>query len=215
MSQTASRPRTRTLVITGAVILLLVAMGFSTKVQTSAEADQAKSKVATPASFAKEHYSADIVPAIEKRAVPLTKLSKALSKDPKAAAKKFGVIEGSSEPVYSVTFTGTAGKVDSTGRMQVAVDGLAKGVTAYVQMGPAINGTAIRDASGTVHFPQFTNQIAYQNVGAELNKQVKKKVLSTVDAKKLQGKTVTMTGAFQFVNPAALMIVPVKIKVGQ
>lgn len=215
MSQTASRPKTRTWVIAGAVIVLLVAMGFGTKIQTSAEAEQAKSKVATPASFARQHYSADIVPAIEKRAAPLTTVSKALAKNPKSAAKKFGVVEGTSEPVYSVTFTGIAGKVDSTGRMQVKVDGLAKGAGAYVQMGPAINGTAIRDASGTVHFPQFTNQIAYQNVGAELNKQVKKKVLSKVDAKKLKGKTVTMTGAFQFVNPSAFMIVPVKIKVGQ
>lgn len=205
----------RTLIISGAVLVLLVAMGFGTKVQTASEAHKAEQHAATPANFAKQHFSADIVPAIEKRAVPLAKVSKALDKDPKAAAKKFGVTEGTSAPVYSVTFTGKAGKVDSTGRMKVAVDGLAKGAAAYVQMGPAINGTAIRDASGTVHFPQFKNQIAYQNVGAQLNKQVKKKVLAKVDAKKLAGKTVTMTGAFQFVNPAAFMIVPVKIKVGK
>ncbi|GAB3560640.1 DUF2291 family protein [Spelaeicoccus albus] len=214
MSHAASR-RMRTLIISGAVIVLLVAMGFGTKVQTTAEANKAKQHAATPANFAKKHYSADIVPAIEKRAVPLPKVSKAIAKDQKAAAKKYGVIEGTSAPVYSVTLTGKAGKVDGTGRMKVTVAGLAKGATAYVQMGPALNGTAIRDASGTVHFPQFKNQIAYQNVGAQLNNQVKKKVLAKVDAKKLAGKTVTVTGAFQFVNPAAFMIVPVKIKVGK
>jgi predicted lipoprotein len=82
-----------------------------------------------------------------------------------------------------------------------------------VQTGPAINGTDLRDAPGTIAFGDFSNQIDYQNAASALNDQLKKQVLSKVDAASLTGKTVSIVGAFQLINPNAWLITPVSLEV--
>ncbi|HEX3983752.1 MAG TPA: DUF2291 family protein, partial [Acidisoma sp.] len=82
-----------------------------------------------------------------------------------------------------------------------------------VQMGPAINGTAVRDATGQISFGQFTNQIDYQNAGSALNDEIKKNVLAKIDTKNLTGKTISIVGAFQYVVPNSWLITPVKVDV--
>ena len=82
-----------------------------------------------------------------------------------------------------------------------------------VQTGPAINGTEVRDATGTVEFGQFTNQIEYQDAGAALNNEVKAQVIGSLDREKLPGKTVEVVGVFQLINPANWMVTPVRFKV--
>jgi ABC-type branched-subunit amino acid transport system ATPase component len=58
-----------------------------------------------------------------------------------------------------------------------------------VQTGPAINGTDLRDATGTIEFGQFTNQIEYQDAGSAINNEMKKAVLAGLDPSALTGKT--------------------------
>ena len=48
---------------------------------------------------------------------------------------------------------------------------------------------------------------------AALNTELKAEVLSKIKAADLASKTVTVTGAFQLVNPAGFLITPVKIEV--
>jgi predicted lipoprotein len=86
-------------------------------------------------------------------------------------------------------------------------------VTLRVQTGPAINGTDVRDATGTIDFSQFTNQIDYQNAGSSLNNEVKKQVLAKVDTAKLTGKTISVVGVFQLVVPNSWLITPVSLQV--
>ena len=43
------------------------------------------------------------------------------------------------------------------------IDGVPDDVTVMLQIGPAINGTALRDATGLVDFNDFLNQIEYAN----------------------------------------------------
>lgn len=205
--------KTRRLVTVGAVVVLIICMILGTKVLSGSQAKGAIPGSFDPATYAKAKYSSTIAPAIIKRATSLSTVATAIKADESAAVKKYAVTEGSSDPVFSVSFTGVAGAVDSGGILPVQVSGVPSGVSVRVQMGPAVNGTAIRDATGKVDFSEFTNQIDYQNAAAALNDQVKKKVLSKVDAASLKGKTVTMVGAFQFVNPAAYLLTPVKISV--
>lgn len=80
-----------------------------------------------------------------------------------------------------------------------------------VQTGPAINGTDLRDATGAIAFGQFVNQIDYQNAGSALNKEMKKQVLSKIDASKLAGKTISVVGAFKLINPNNWLVTPVKL----
>lgn len=208
---TANRPGR--LIGIGAILVLLVLMFFSTKIFTGSQATQAAPGAFSPQAFAQEKYESEIAPEIVKRATDIATVSKAIRADAAAAAKQYGVVSGTSPAVYSVKATGIAGAPDANGLVPVKIDGVPAEVKVLVQMGPAVNGTAIRDATGKVEYTQFKNQIDYQNVGAELNNQVKKLVLANVDAKTLEGKTVSVIGAFQLINPAAYIVTPVKVDV--
>ena len=214
---TLSAPRRRLIVkLTGAVIALVVVAAAiaSTKVLSIGEAAEASQAGAfEPADYAAEHFDADIVPAITEDATELS----ALLDDLAAGADEadFGHSAGSSSAYsFPVTFTGVAG-VPNGSILPVTVEGLPEGVVVQVQIGPAINGTAIRDATGTVNFNDFTNQLEFQEVATELNTLVKDQVLADVDPATLEGKTITVTGAFTRVNPALVSVVPVEFEVDQ
>jgi len=213
VTERAARARRRNFVLLGIGVLLLLAMVFpGTTIVSRADAKKAKQEGIDPVAWAKKEYAASIVPAIEKDATPIVEVAEAIQKDPEAAAEKYGNVEGSSDPVFSVTATGTAGKAEASGLMPLQIDGMPNGVDVYVQMGPAINGTALRDATGTVHFGMFVNQLDYQKAGTALNDQVKQKVLADTSAKDLQGEQVTVTGVFQLTNPEAYILTPVKLE---
>ncbi|NKX49921.1 DUF2291 domain-containing protein [Arthrobacter deserti] len=201
------------LITAGLVLVLLVLMLLSTKIHTG-DAAPAPGTF-SPQSFAEEKFESEIVPDIVGRATDLVTVQEANDPDPAAAAEQYGVVTGSSPAVYSVKLTGTAGEPQANGLMPVQVEGMPEDIQVLVQMGPAINGTAVRDATGQVQFSQFKNQIDFQDVGAELNNQVKDKVLAGGDAASLAGKEVSVVGAFSIVNPAAYIITPVQIEVAQ
>lgn len=212
-SRKAQAKKRGRLIFGGAALVLIILMFVSTKIVSTSDSTGVAAGTFSPQQFAEQKYESEIAPDIESRAEDIAVVSKALSADPAAAAKEFGVVSGSSPAVYSVNLKGVAGQPDANGLLPVQVEGVPAEVKVFVQMGPAVNGTAIRDATGKVDFAQFKNQIEYQNVGAELNKQVKKLVLDKVDKASLAGKTVSVTGAFQPINPAAYIITPVKIEV--
>ncbi len=112
----------------------------------------------------------------------------------------------------AVKFTGVVGKGDF-GTYDVRVAGLPKSLTVHVQTGPAIIGTDLRDATGTINFGQFTNQIEYQNAAAALNKQMKKDVLAKLDTSNLTGKRIAVVGVFQLTDPSSWLVTPVKLDV--
>lgn len=194
------------------IVALLGAMALGTKVVSGKELASA-----SPKSFNASEYAATTFPKVQKHIIDNAKelpvVATALKADAAGATKTYGVVEGTSFPVFSVTFTAIAGKADSQGIVPVTVDGVPSGVTVRIQTGPAISGTDLRDATGTIHFPDFTNQIQYQDAGSALNDELKKKVLARITAADLAGKTITVTGAFQLVNPAAYLITPVQIEV--
>jgi predicted lipoprotein len=200
----------RPLIFGAAAVILVVAMALNVKVvKLGSEA------AAPPGAFNPEAYGQSTFPKvqaeIEKRAVDAATLATALAQNADDAAKKYGV-PATIGTEYSVKFTGVAGK-GNYGVYFVKIPGVPDAVTVRVQMGPAINGTAVRDATGTITFGQFTNQIDYQNAGSALNNEIKKQVLSKIDAKALSGKTITVVGAFQYVVPNSWLITPVKVEV--
>src|SRR5919107_510059 len=123
-----------------------------------------------------------------------------LGKDAEAAGEKYGERGGPSPYPYPVTRAGTAGKPVS-GLMPVTVPGLPKSTRIAVQVGPAINGTALRDATGTVSFNDFVNQVEYADAATALNTEMKKDLLQGLDPASLVGKDVTVVGATAPLNP--------------
>ena len=80
--------------------------------------------------------------------------------------------------------------------IDVDVDGDGK-ADVRVQIGPAMRGTALRDALDFVDFNEFTNQIDFAQFGKAFNTYVNNTVLSKLPRDGLDGKTVKMLGAYR------------------
>jgi len=194
----------------GAVLVLLAAMAVDTKVVRTGSAEDVQAGVFSAASYGKAGFP-KVQSAIEGRAVDAAVLAAALAKDPAAAEAQYGM-PAPAGPEYSVKFTGKVGKQDF-GVYDVAIPGIPETVHVSVQTGPAINGTDLRDATGLIKFGDFSNQIDYQNAGSALNNEMKKAVLSGIDASELTGKTIQVVGAFEPSDPAEWVVTPVKLTV--
>ena len=208
-----SRSQTRTLVGIVAAIVLVGAMAWDTKVvKIGADGGAVVPGTFVPAQFGQTEFP-KVQAAVDGKAVDAATLAQAIAKDPAAAAKQYGVqAPGGDAFAYPVKLTGTAGKSD-LGVYDLQVPGLPDGFKVQVQTGPAINGTALRDAPGTIGFNQFKNQIEFQNAGSALNKEMKKQVLSKVDVANLTGKTLSVVGAFETSDPKTWLVTPVKLSV--
>jgi len=164
--------------------------------------------------YAAEKYDSEVVPAVTDNAVDIATLVPEIIAGPDAAGDKYGHRDGAGAPyAFPVTGSGVAGAVTGT-LLPLTITGMPAGVQVMLQIGPAINGTALRDATGLIGFSDFLNQMEYANASTELNSKVKTEVLAGFDAAAAAGKTVTFTGAFAYgTNTAVLQVTPVKLEV--
>lgn len=193
-----------------AIVVLVGAMAFDTKIVRIGSQDDVQVQKFSPATFGAEQFPL-IKQSVETRAVDAVELSQAIAADKKAAGEKYGVAT-STGPVFPVKFTGIVGERKANYNV-VAVEGLPAELTVRVQTGPALNGTDLRDATGQIEFGQFKNQIEYQDAGSAINNEVKKVVLEGLDPAVLTGKTVTVFGVFKLVNPKNWIVMPVRLDV--
>ena len=189
---------------------LVAAMALDTRVVKLGGATDVPPGTFSPLAYGQTEFPV-VQKAIQGRAVPAPVLAAAIARDPAAAARQYGVDAGVG-PEFAVSFSGTFGQGDF-GNYGMKVDGMPPDVTVLVQTGPAIMGTDLRDATGTIAFGQFTNQIDYQNAGSALNKQMKKDVLSKLDTTALAGKAAAVVGVFQLTDPKKWLVTPVSLEV--
>lgn len=205
-----TRSRRGTLLAFVVAVLVIGAIAYDTTVVTIGSERDVRGDVFSPETFAATNYP-EIQSFILGRAVDAETLAEAIASDKAAAGEQYGVPAGIGA-VIPVSFTGVAGE-SKAGIYTVDVDGVPEAIQIRVQTGPAINGTEIRDATGTIEFGQFTNQIEYQNAGAALNDAMKEDVLAGVDTSALTGRTVSVTGVFTLVNPKNWLVTPVRFEV--
>lgn len=208
--QAAAPQRLGKYIFPAAALVLLAAMALDTKLVRIGSAEDSQAAAFSPEAYGKKAFPG-IQAAIEKAAVEAKELAAAIAKDKDAAAEKYGK-PGSVGPIFPVKFSGTATELQS-GNLSLKVDGLPEGLKVRVQTGPAINGTDVRDATGTVAFGSFTNQIEYQDAGSALNNEIKTSVLADIKRDSLVGKKVSGTGVFQLINPNSWLITPVRMAV--
>jgi predicted lipoprotein len=166
------------------------------------------------AGYAAKAYDSKVVPSIRKNAVELPVLLEKLRQDQQAASEKYGNQVGSGSYTFAVRGEGVAGSPDS-GLLPVRVEGVPSDTTVSVQIGPAINGTALRDAVSSITFDQFLNQVQYADAGTALNDEMKKRVLADLDRDSLEGKRVRFVGAFSMLTPETVTITPTRLEVQQ
>ena len=199
-----------TLMALGIAVAVLAAMVMDTKVVRIGAETAAGDGAFSAKTYGEEQFPI-IQGSVEARAVEAGELAAAVAEDKAAAGEQYGVPAGIG-PVMPVTFTGVAGEGRS-GIYEIDVEGVPDELTIRVQTGPAINGTDLRDATGTIEFGQFTNQIEYQNAGAAINDAMKAEVLSSIDTSALPGSTLSVTGVFKLINPKNWLVTPVRLSV--
>lgn len=214
MTATTRRPRLRPWMVVTTALLVVTGVGLATTTYVSIEEATAAADAGTfdPSGYADERFDSEIVPQIEDDAVDLSTLLADLTDGADEADFGFAPGTGTSYS-FPVTFTGIAGAQQGS-ILPVTVEGVTGDVTVQLQVGPALNGTALRDVTGTVAFNDFTNQLEFQEVATEFNNRVRDGLLSEV-ALPTEGQTVTITGAFTRVNPALVSVVPIAIETAQ
>ncbi|NJP96971.1 DUF2291 domain-containing protein [Nonomuraea sp. FMUSA5-5] len=193
-----------------AVAALVVLMAVDTEYRTAETAAAAAPATFDPAAFGARNYEAKVVPAIKQSAVDLPVLLKALAEDKEAAGRTYGKRQGTGPYTFAVKGRGEAGQARS-GLLPVTVEGVPPGTRVSLQIGPAINGTALRDAAGFITFGQFTNQVEYADAATALNDELRATLLKSLDAAALDGKEISFTGAFTLLTPQTVTITPVEI----
>jgi predicted lipoprotein len=195
-----------------AAVIVLIALALDTTTRSDkAPKIAANGRVAfNPAAYGAKTYP-KVVATIDRRAVPIQTLVPAIAGDVDAAGKRYGSRQGSSPYNFAVKGEGVAGEARGS-LLPLKVKGVPKGTTVSLQVGPAVNGTALRDAVGFINFNQFINQVDYSDAGTALNNQVKAQVLKGIDGASLKGKTVKFTGAFSFLAPTVVTITPTHLE---
>lgn len=193
-----------------ALALVVIAIALTTTYRSPTTASANGMPKFNPTKYAAQTYKPKVVPAIKKNAVDIATLHKAIVKDEGAAGRRYGHRSGNGPYSYPVRLTGSADKAKG-GLLSVTVPELEK-TRVSVQVGPAVNGTALRDASGTIAFGQFTNQVEYADAATALNRAMKDDVLKSFDAGKIKDKKITVVGAVTPLTPDVLTITPISIE---
>lgn len=213
-TETTTRKPTRfsptLLASAAAAVVVLGAIALDTTVVRIGSENDVRQQGFSAATYGAEEFP-KVKANVEERAAPAVEVASAIAADKTAAGEKYGVAT-SIGPVIPVSFTATVGERKSNYHT-VTIDGLPAELVVRVQTGPAVNGTDLRDATGTIEFGQFKNQIEYQDAGSALNNEMKKAVLAGIDVENLTGKTVEVTGVFKLVNPKSWLVTPVKLEV--
>jgi predicted lipoprotein len=223
MLQPASKMKSRRnlFIALGIIVVLIIAMILSTKFLTPEEL-----AAVGPKKFDAKQTASDLWSKAQKEipnnAQPLGEVVPAMQQDLKAAATKYKAVspaEGAYD--FPVKFDGTVTDA-SADSLRLSVPGVPKETVVVVPLTTAINGSAVRDATG-FKFGDAPGQTDYQFVADELKKLMQEQVKSGVsDPASLKGKKVSGTGVVVVLSPSGappppakpVNVQPVTIKAG-
>ena len=172
-----------------------------------------------PDQMAASMWSSKVVPYFEKKAGPFLEVRALAAKSPDEAGAKWGYRAKSEDTPWTlmVRLEGTIVAADLQSRAAtIGVNATGQGKPeATVQIGPAMRGTAIRDALDFVSFGDFTNQIDFARFGKAFNTYVDHNTLEKLPRDGLVGRKATVLGAYPFVSAAETpLVTPVEITIG-
>lgn len=217
-------PRRRAMLVVAAAvaaaIALLVVFDPPWVVESLSKANSgsavAGSQNLSPDKYVAAIWSSKVLPTVKKSAVDLTTLLSDLRKDRTATAKRYGHYSVlNAPPAFLVKGSGRIVSVDTlslTSKAGIAL-GPATKPDVFIQIGPIISGTDVRDALPFINFNQFVNQVQYGEVAIAFNSKVRETALATLDLAKLKGKKVTLTGAFTLSPSKHILITPITLEV--
>jgi predicted lipoprotein len=161
-----------------------------------------------------------VIPYLVAKAGKLSDVAALARANPDEAGKKYGyrAKEGSEPWTFIVRIDGRIVAAETASRAgTISVDNGGDGkIAGIIQFGPAMRGTALRDALEFVSFNDFRNQIDYAQFGEAFNRHVVRTILSHLPRDSLVGREATGLGAFTLeagdqpplVTPAQLTLGP-------
>jgi predicted lipoprotein len=164
-----------------------------------------------PARYVESIWDARVVPLVEGEARECPELLPALRDEPDATLRRLG--RGSRGPTYLlVKCEGVVVSVDRRSRAGLlGVDVAPRDGAAdlWLQVGPVVQGMALRDAVGFISFDQFASQVDYADVGNALNQRVIESVLAGLDLESAKGGVISFAGVL---TPGErLLVTPVRL----
>jgi predicted lipoprotein len=164
------------------------------------KAAAAAAEAFNPDRMVEETWTPKVLPYLEGKAGTFQQVSQLAASDAKAAGEKYGNPrkQANSPWTYVARVEGkiVASNTQSrAGTIDVDVDGDGK-ADLRAQIGPAIRGTALRDALDFVDFNTFKNQIDFAQFGKSFNSYANARVLSKLPREELDGRTVKLLGAY-------------------
>jgi predicted lipoprotein len=187
-------------------------------VKTADEQKQAAAAAFDPDRRVADIWDAKVIPYLTKKAGSFPDVMAEIARSPDAAGAKYGHREkvGNAPWAYVAKLDGTVVAAETKSRaayVDVDVNADQK-PDVRVFIGPAIRGTALRDALDFVDFNEFKNQIEWAQFGKSFNIHANKTVLEKLPRDNLVGKKVTALGAFPLpsgpdlpqLTPAAMTI---------
>lgn len=204
-SQTVKR-----LTVSGAFVVLLAAIVVDTKFLDADEAAGVNAPAFSAETYADEAFP-QIAQAIADNATDLAEVVAAVGADPASAGAEYGTDVGGTF-VYQVSAAGTVDEVDAD-FVSLTVAELPAGSVVRIPLGAALNGTPIRDATGTISFGDFAGQTDYQSVANEFKLKMQSDVLGALDLPSLAGQQIVLVGAWVPGGPpGSFLVQPVSIE---
>jgi predicted lipoprotein len=156
-------------------------------------------------------WATRVLPTVDREATDCALLLASLKADRDGTLRRLG--RGPKGPAYFlVKGQGTVVASDRSSRVGlVGLDlGKADGQPdAWMQVGPVIQGMAIRDSVGFIRFDQFLNQIDYAEAGNALNQRVLDSVVKGRDLEHAKGASFSFCGALAVGE--RLVVTPVRL----
>ena len=192
----------------------------ATPKKSAGNEDSADNSGFDPNKMVRDIWDAKVIPYLAAKAGKFSEVNDLARANPDEAGKKYGFRqkEGSEPWTLIVKIEGRIVAAETTSRAAtISVDNGGDGkVVAIVQIGPAMRGTALRDALDFVSFNDFKNQIDYAQFGKAFNQYANQTFLSALPRDKLVGRAVTILGAYTLesgdspplVTPAQLTLGP-------
>jgi predicted lipoprotein len=172
-----------------------------------------------PDKMVREMWDTKVIPYLSTKAGDFPEVRDLARASADDAGKKYGFRQKEGNAPWTVV-TKIEGKVvaantaSRAATIDVDADGDGK-ADASVQIGPAMRGTALRDALDFVSFNTFTNQIDFAKFGKAFNQHVDRTSLSALPRDNLVGRQVTILGAFPLDKTAALpLVTPATVTLG-
>ena len=209
-------------------LLVMIALGFALagcKIVATADKnapaaqDGAGGGVFDPDKMVAGIWEPKVLPYLTAKAGAFADVIALARKSPDEAGAKYGyrAKEGSAPWTLIAKVEGRIVAVDTASRagtIGVDVDGDGK-PDLTVQIGPAMRGTALRDSLDFVAFNDFTNQIDFARFGKSFNQYVDKTLLEALPRDALNGRQVTILGAFAFDKPGEPpLVTPARLTLG-